>query len=92
MQVGPQLVEEAPQELRSRLWLALIDNPQLCHTYDDGKVQCSVHMMHDPKFHVAVSNLSLSRMGNVLRICGDCIVMYSSTRRSAILHVLWSEA
>ncbi len=38
VQIGPQLVEEAPQELRSRLWLALIDNPQLCHTYDDGKV------------------------------------------------------
>ncbi|KAL0035338.1 hypothetical protein WJX77_001763 [Trebouxia sp. C0004] len=39
VQIGPQLVEEAPQELRSRLWLALIDNPQLCHTYDDGKVE-----------------------------------------------------
>ncbi len=39
VQIGPQLVEEAPQELRSRLWLALIDNPQLCHTYDDGKVR-----------------------------------------------------
>lgn len=39
VQIGPQLVEEAPQELRSRLWLALIDNPQLCHTYDEGKVE-----------------------------------------------------
>ncbi|KAA6417907.1 MAG: GTPase activator NB4S EVI5 [Trebouxia sp. A1-2] len=39
VQIGPQLVEEAPQELRSRLWLALMNNPQLCHTYDDGKVE-----------------------------------------------------
>lgn len=40
VQIGPQLVEAAPQELRSRLWLALIDNPLLCHTYDEGKVHC----------------------------------------------------
>ena len=43
VQIGPQLVEEAPQELRSRLWLALIDNPLLCHTYDEGKVHYHQH-------------------------------------------------
>lgn len=45
VQIGPQLVEEAPQELRSRLWLALIANPELCHTYQDGQVSqasCSI--------------------------------------------------
>ena len=43
VQIGPQLVEEAPQELRSRLWLALLDNPLLCHTYDEGKVHRHHH-------------------------------------------------
>lgn len=43
--MGPQLVEAARQELRSRLWLALIDNPLLCHTYDEGKVYR--HHSHD---------------------------------------------
>ena len=50
VQIGPQLVEEAPQELRSRLWLALIDNPQLCHTYDEGKV-CILHSTHASTSH-----------------------------------------
>ena len=50
VQIGPQLVEEAPQELRSRLWLALIDNPQLCHTYDEGKV-CILQNMHASTSH-----------------------------------------
>ncbi|KAL3137366.1 regulation of vesicle fusion [Trebouxia sp. C0010 RCD-2024] len=39
VQIGPQLVEQAHQELRSRLWLVLIDNPHLCHVYDEGKVE-----------------------------------------------------
>lgn len=47
VQVGPQLVEAAPQELRSRLWLALLANPDLCCTYQDGQVTsltfCSSH-------------------------------------------------
>ncbi len=29
VQIGPQLYERAPQELRSRLWMALLDNPTL---------------------------------------------------------------
>jgi hypothetical protein len=33
VQVGPQLFEEAPQELRSRLWLALLQRPELCARY-----------------------------------------------------------
>ncbi len=36
VQIGPQLYERAPQELRSRLWMALLDNPTLATS-----VKCS---------------------------------------------------
>ena len=45
VQIGPQLVEQAHQELRSRLWLVLIDNPHLCHVYDEGKVHMLITAM-----------------------------------------------
>ncbi len=36
VQIGPQLYENAPQELRSRMWIALLDNNTLAHS-----VECS---------------------------------------------------
>lgn len=36
VQIGPQLYENAPQELRSRLWIALLDNSTLATS-----VECS---------------------------------------------------
>ena len=30
MQVGAYLCEEAPQELRSRMWMAMLADPSLC--------------------------------------------------------------
>jgi len=32
-QVAFQLYEDAPQELRSRLWMAVLEHPELCGEY-----------------------------------------------------------
>ncbi len=37
-QVGPWLCEEAPQELRSRMWMALLADPSLCGNLLEEKV------------------------------------------------------
>ena len=38
VQVGPFLWEDAPQELRSRLWIALLGNPRLIGNLVEEKV------------------------------------------------------
>ena len=35
-QVAFQLYEDAPQELRSRLWMAVLEHPELCKEYQAG--------------------------------------------------------
>ena len=40
VQVGTQLWTEAPQELRSRLWLALLQQPALGFLLSDQQVWC----------------------------------------------------
>lgn len=39
-QVGHLLCEDAPQELRSRMWMALLDDPGLCGNLLEEKVTC----------------------------------------------------
>jgi hypothetical protein len=39
VQIGPQLYERAPQELRSRLWMALLDNPSLATSVKHSAVR-----------------------------------------------------
>ena len=50
VQVGPFLWEDAPQELRSRLWIALLGNPRLIGNLVEEKVcppaHCLLHWMH----------------------------------------------
>ena len=41
VQIGPQLYERAPQELRSRLWIALLDNGTLATSVENSAV-CTV--------------------------------------------------
>lgn len=41
VQVGPFLWEDAPQELRSRLWIALLSNPHLIGNLVEEKVRPS---------------------------------------------------
>ena len=38
VQIGPQLYERAPQELRSRLWIALLDNGTLATSVENSAV------------------------------------------------------
>jgi len=38
VQIGPQLYENAPQELRSRLWVALLDNSTLATSVEHSAV------------------------------------------------------
>jgi hypothetical protein len=38
VQIGPQLYEDAPQELRSRLWVALLDNASLARRVEASSV------------------------------------------------------
>ena len=38
-QVGHLLCEDAPQELRSRMWMALLDDPGLCGNLLEEKVK-----------------------------------------------------
>lgn len=37
VQVGCQLYEDSPQELRSRLWTALLEHPELVTEYQVGR-------------------------------------------------------
>ena len=39
VQIGPQLYERAPQELRSRLWISLLDNPTLASSVEHSAVR-----------------------------------------------------
>jgi hypothetical protein len=43
VQIGPQLYEHAPQELRSRLWIALLDNGTLASSVENSAV-CTAHL------------------------------------------------
>ena len=38
VQIGPQLYEHAPQDLRSRLWIALLDNGTLATSVENSAV------------------------------------------------------
>lgn len=44
-QVGHLLCEDAPQELRSRMWMALLDDPGLCGNLLEEKVNCHTKRM-----------------------------------------------
>ena len=37
LQVAFQLYEDAPQELRSRLWMAVLEHPELCKEYQASR-------------------------------------------------------
>lgn len=41
VQIGPQLYEHAPQELRSRLWVALLDNCKLANSVEHSAVSAA---------------------------------------------------
>lgn len=43
VQIGPQLYENAPQELRSRLWVALLDNSTLATSVEHSAVSFVAH-------------------------------------------------
>ena len=42
VQMGSELWEDAPQELRSRLWMALLDHPELVGTLTEELVCTSM--------------------------------------------------
>ena len=48
VQIGPQLYERAPQELRSRLWMALLDNPTLATSVKRSAVRRAVARLLQP--------------------------------------------
>lgn len=44
VQIGPQLYEHAPQELRSRLWIALLDNSMLANSVEHSAVSADLQI------------------------------------------------
>ena len=48
VQIGPQLYERAPQELRSRLWIALLDNGTLATSVENSAVRVALVCMCRP--------------------------------------------
>ena len=46
VQIGPQLYERAPQELRSRLWIALLDNGTLATSVENSAVCIALVTMY----------------------------------------------
>jgi hypothetical protein len=53
VQIGPQLYERAPQELRSRLWIALLDNGTLATSVENSAV-CFVTVCASRLLYIAV--------------------------------------
>ena len=48
VQMGGELWEDAPQELRSRLWMALLDHTELVGTLTDELVCKGQNKLHKP--------------------------------------------
>lgn len=50
-QVGAMLCEDAPQELRSRMWMALLADPTLCGNLMDEKVGWVLQSLPESNHH-----------------------------------------
>ncbi len=47
MQIGEQVYEDMPQEMRSRLWYALLERPELAHPFRVGGLSQQRPMGHN---------------------------------------------
>ena len=75
VQIGPVLYEDAPQELRSRMWWALLENPKLVSLLGTERVCCSQQSSPaTTKFHIlawAVDKIMLN--SETMRFSGEAL-------------------